>query len=114
MQLTLSICAALAALALAACGNPANDAEATAGDAAIADAGEEASQNGADEAMDEDLCGAGDYQSLVGSSIAAVTLPSDLNHRVIGPNDAVTMDYNPERLNIYTDEDGVITEVKCG
>ncbi len=61
-----------------------------------------------------DECGAGDYQSLVGSSIAAVTLPADLNHRVIGPDDAYTMDYRPDRLNIYTDEDGIITEVKCG
>ncbi len=62
----------------------------------------------------EDNCGAGDYQSYVGTNASALTLPADLPHRIFGPNDAVTMDYAPNRLNFRTDEDGVILEVKCG
>lgn len=34
--------------------------------------------------------------------------------RFIGPNDAVTMDYNPERVNIYHDEDFRITRIDYG
>ena len=34
--------------------------------------------------------------------------------RVLGPNTPATMDYNSERINIMTDDKGVITEVKCG
>lgn len=109
MQIRLSLCAGIAALLLASCAGESGSPSEAAGDV-----GEDTDVvAGADE-TDKDLCGAADYQSLVGSNMAAVTLPAELNHRVIGPNDAVTMDYNPERLNIYTDEDGVVTEVKCG
>jgi hypothetical protein len=34
--------------------------------------------------------------------------------RVVGPGDAVTMDYSPERLNINLDEKGMIVEFRCG
>lgn len=34
--------------------------------------------------------------------------------RFIGPNDAVTMDYNPERVNIYHDDDFRITRIAWG
>lgn len=34
--------------------------------------------------------------------------------RFIGPNDAVTMDYNPERVNIYHDEEFRITHIAWG
>lgn len=34
--------------------------------------------------------------------------------RVIGPNSAVTMDYNPDRVNIYHDDDYVITQISFG
>lgn len=61
-----------------------------------------------------DACGASNYQSLLGTNIAAITLPADLNHRIIGPDDAVTLDHVPSRLNILTDENGVVIEVSCG
>ena len=63
---------------------------------------------------DEDTCLANDYAALIGAQIAAVTLPADLNERVIAPDSAVTMDFNPTRLNIHTDEAGVITRLSCG
>ncbi|MEM1397167.1 MAG: I78 family peptidase inhibitor [Pseudomonadota bacterium] len=61
-----------------------------------------------------DECGADGYASLIGTAIAAATLPAELNYRVIGPDTVVTQDFLPERLNIYTDADGVVTELKCG
>lgn len=35
-------------------------------------------------------------------------------YRVIKPNSMVTMDYNPERLNVYTDDYGIIIKARCG
>lgn len=61
-----------------------------------------------------DTCGADDYAGLVGTPIAAVTLPAELGARVIGPGDVVTTDFVPERLNIEVDEDGVVTGLRCG
>ena len=62
----------------------------------------------------EDACGSAGYQAIVGSPLAAVTLPADLGARIIQPGTAVTTDYNPERLNIEVDVDGRITRVFCG
>ena len=61
-----------------------------------------------------DACGATGYASLVGTNIAAVTLPAGLNMRIIGPGDVVTMDLRLDRLNFETDAAGVITRVYCG
>lgn len=63
---------------------------------------------------DTDACGANDYAALVGANIAAVTLPADRNIRVLGPDSMATMDYNPKRLNIETDADGTILQLRCG
>lgn len=61
-----------------------------------------------------ETCPADDYQGFVGSNIAAVTYPSDLRARVQRPGTVVTMEYDPTRMNIHVDEDGVITKVNCG
>lgn len=34
--------------------------------------------------------------------------------RVVGPGDSVTMDFNPERLTLETDEDGNLVRAQCG
>jgi hypothetical protein len=34
--------------------------------------------------------------------------------RVLRPGDAMTMDYRPDRLNIYLDDDGSLVEVRAG
>ena len=60
------------------------------------------------------LCGGEDYAWLVGQNIAAVTLPAGPNIRVIGPDDMVTMDYVPSRLNIEFEESGTIDRLYCG
>ena len=61
-----------------------------------------------------DTCNASGYAPLLGTNIAAVTLPGDLLHRVIMPGMAVTMDFREDRLNIETDDKGVITRIYCG
>lgn len=61
-----------------------------------------------------DTCGKDGYASLVGASLAATTFPSNLNARIIGPDEAVTLDFQPDRLNIFTDTSGLITRISCG
>lgn len=54
------------------------------------------------------------WASLVGSPVAAVTLPEGLAHRIYRRGDMVTADYSENRLNIVTDEGGTVVEVSCG
>jgi hypothetical protein len=72
--------------------------------------------------LDEgDSCGARDLRQLIGQPGAGVAgarivgadgLPVPV--RVIGPDDAVTQDFNPARVNLRTDASGTITAVDCG
>ena len=61
-----------------------------------------------------DACGASGYQGLIGQRrtvLDGMTFP--LRTRVIGPNDAITADYSPERLNIEIGLGGLIERVAC-
>lgn len=70
---------------------------------------------GSDTAVDEtDPCGAQGYTSLLGTSLAAVTLPANLNDRVVRPDEAVTQDYDPTRLNLELNSDDMIVGLSCG
>ncbi len=64
----------------------------------------------------KDSCGAMPLQYLVGKPKSDITVPVDpTKRRVSCTSCPVTMDYNPERLNIFFDADtGIIKEVKCG
>lgn len=64
--------------------------------------------------VDSDTCGAAGYENLVGSSIAAVSLPAGPKLRVIGPDDLVTADFMEDRVNIAYDAAGRIFQVTCG
>ena len=35
-------------------------------------------------------------------------------YRILKPDSIVTMDYSPDRLNIHTDNDGIILQQDCG
>jgi len=61
-----------------------------------------------------DPCGAKGYTQLLGTSLAAATLPADLNDRVIRPGEAQTQDFDPSRLNIEVNEAGMIIGLSCG
>jgi hypothetical protein len=63
----------------------------------------------------EDACGASALQTLVGQDrgvLAAMTFPEPV--RVYAQGDALTMDFNPDRLNIELGEGGAIARVWCG
>jgi len=64
---------------------------------------------------EDDACGASGLSHLVGedfSALAAMTFPDTT--RFIGPDDAVTMDHVPERLNVEFSEDGRVLRIWCG
>lgn len=63
----------------------------------------------------EGTCGAEGLQGLVGQPASTLDTMRFANPlRVIGPDDMVTMDFRPDRLNIETDAAGRITRVRCG
>lgn len=70
------------------------------------------------EAPGADPCHAGALAHLIGKpvpdaeTLAALVGPKRL--RVIGPGDAVTMDHMPQRLNIETDNAGIVLRLRCG
>jgi hypothetical protein len=63
----------------------------------------------------DDTCGAIGLQGLIGQTGAIVEMLyfPDRIIRIHGPEDALTLDYRPERLNILVDE-GVIDTIRCG
>lgn len=62
-----------------------------------------------------DTCGAAQNQSLIGRNIAAVSFAADANVRVACTTCAVTMDYQPDRMNVFFDQETeVIQRVTCG
>lgn len=61
-----------------------------------------------------DECGAGGYQGLIGQPrdvLSQMTFP--IGTRVIGPDDAVTSDFRPDRLNIEYGRSGRIEKISC-
>lgn len=54
------------------------------------------------------------WTSLVGTPVAAISLPAGLDHRIYARGGMVTSDYRENRLNIVTDAAGTIVEVSCG
>ena len=63
----------------------------------------------------EDGCGAPDLQFLRGQPETVLqTMKVGVPVRIIRPGMAVTMDYNPTRLNIEIDETGEIFRISCG
>jgi hypothetical protein len=60
-------------------------------------------------------CGAEELQGLVGQPASVLeTMRFSQPLRVIEPGMAVTMDFNPERLNIHVDGAKKISRVICG
>lgn len=63
----------------------------------------------------ENACGAADLQGLVGQSATVLrTMRFGVQTRIIRPDEAVTMDFSPSRLNIEIDDHEVISLVSCG
>lgn len=68
----------------------------------------------AEPSVPEDSCNAAGYQGLVGQSsdvLRTMLLPAGT--RVIGPNDAITEDFRPERMNLEIGVSGRIDKIGC-
>ncbi|WP_156839437.1 I78 family peptidase inhibitor [Novosphingobium aquimarinum] len=76
---------------------------------------------GSSEAMPaSDECGAQALQGYLGA-VATGSVEARIREaagegrvRVIGPDDVVTMDFRPDRLNVETDAEGRIVRIRCG
>lgn len=81
-------------------------------------AGEPAQQSKAPDPKSDpsDICNAKNFQYLVGRPKTEIPVPvNPRNRRVTCTACPVTMDFNPERLNIFFDQaTGIVKEVKCG
>ena len=53
-------------------------------------------------------------ENLLGTPASSIDATASGGRRVIGPNDAVTMDYNAARLNLETDGAGRLRRAYCG
>ena len=63
---------------------------------------------------DTDQCKASTLQGLVGQPKAVLqTMLLPAGTRVIGPGDAVTMDFRPDRMNVEIGTDGRIAKIGC-
>jgi hypothetical protein len=62
-----------------------------------------------------DTCGAASFQNLVGRpGVVLDGMRFSQDVRVIQPDQAVTMDFRGDRLNIWLDRRDVIWRVSCG
>lgn len=59
-------------------------------------------------------CPAADLQHLIGAPQGALDPVGYDPTRIAGPDDVVTMDYNPERLDVRVDAGGRIVSITCG
>ena len=65
--------------------------------------------------VEDNTCGARQYTRVVGQNVTVLEKIAILRPvRVIRPDSAVTLDYNPTRLNVILDTDEHITRLKCG
>ena len=67
-------------------------------------------------AADQDTCQAASYASLLGSNYKqAPAAPAGKVFRVVCTTCPMTMDFNPQRLNIiYDEKSGLIRRLTCG
>lgn len=65
--------------------------------------------------VDVTTCDPTPYADWVGKDSRTLTgAETPYTMRIIRPNQPVTLDFNPTRLNVETDAKGVITAVRCG
>jgi hypothetical protein len=104
---------ALAALALglvAACGSP----PATYRDLDRMGQEYQRPPENAEQATDQDTCGAARFRNLIGTEASAIdrsTMPA--NTRFITPGMMVTQDFSSTRLNVFVGVDGRVGSMRC-
>lgn len=62
--------------------------------------------------LNEAACNFNDWvgKAVDEDAVKAVGRP----YRILSPNAAATMDFNPERINVIVDDNNVVTVVRCG
>ena len=116
--LSTALFSASLALLLGACSPQSTESASPAADPApVADSAPEPTVDAADA---QHLCNADPVQGLIGQEatedvIAQATADSgSASVRVLKPGQPATMDYRQDRLNIMTDDAGVIEQLNCG
>lgn len=62
-----------------------------------------------------DTCGAAQAANLMGAPRSVVEFVDfEQPVRILGPEDVMTMDFNPNRLNFTIGPSGVVTKITCG
>ncbi|MBQ2262621.1 MAG: hypothetical protein II336_14785 [Loktanella sp.] len=62
-----------------------------------------------------DTCNLSQHIGLIGAPATALERVLIMDQvRVIRPDDMVTMDFRPERINFYISEDEIISDIRCG
>ncbi len=64
---------------------------------------------------DPDTCGQQEFAGFLGQprvTLEGVTFPGPV--RIIGPNDIVTQDFVPERINFLINQRDEIDDITCG
>ena len=57
----------------------------------------------------------GDYSAWLGQKVdESAVAKSGKIYRILPPHSMMTMDHNPQRINVHTDDDGIIVKVTCG
>lgn len=57
----------------------------------------------------------GTYYEWIGSKLDQGALKkTGKKFRILPPNSMMTQDHNPARINVHTDENGIVEDVKCG
>jgi len=56
------------------------------------------------------------YPEWIGQHVNEInkSVLGNRTYRILGPNTPATMDYSPDRLNINTDDNGIVVEQICG
>ncbi|MEM7289364.1 MAG: I78 family peptidase inhibitor [Pseudomonadota bacterium] len=72
-------------------------------------------QAGGDDLEEEAVKDCGHYIEWIGQKVSNSALKkTGKPFRILPPNSMMTMDHNPERINVHVDESGIIENVKCG
>ncbi len=61
-----------------------------------------------------DTCNLSNYEGFVGQPLAAVTIPTDVQTRIVRSNSILSQVYEAARVNFHVNDSGTITKVICG
>lgn len=76
---------------------------------------ESVSVDGALVEREPNTCRLEDYAELIGQPRSAAEVYAfDRPYRIVLPNDIVTQEYDPRRLNLQLDADGFVRQITCG